>query len=170
MATRDPEATAAFVRRYQSRVFGMAMAIVGSRAVAEEVAQEAFVRAWRHAATYDPRRGRVATWLLTITRNLAIDTLRLRGERPMDPHVLTAALVSGESGTETASDYAEREHLRTALRALPPEQRTPIVLSVFHGMTAREIAEKEGIPLGTVKTRIRRGLAKLRDVLGVVDD
>lgn len=167
MAARDPEAAAAFVRRYQARVFGMAVAIVGSRAIAEEVAQEAFVRAWRHAATYDSRRGRVATWLLTITRNLAIDTVRLRGERPIDPHVLTAALVSGESGAETATDYAERDHLRTMLRTLPQEQRTPIVLSVFHGMTAREIADLEGIPLGTVKTRIRRGLAKMRDALGV---
>jgi RNA polymerase sigma factor (sigma-70 family) len=170
MAAQDADAAAAFVRRYQARVYGMAFTIVRSQSIAEEVAQEAFVRAWRHAATYDPRKGRVATWLLTITRNLAIDTVRMRGERPVDPHLLTGVLVAGESGTEAGVDYEEREYLRSALWALPPEQSKPIVLSVFHGLTAKEIAHLEDIPLGTVKTRIRRGLAKLRDSLGVGGD
>ena len=85
MALGDADATAAFVRRYQPRVYGLALAIVGSSAVAEEVAQEAFLRIWRNAAVYDARRGQVATWVLTITRNLSIDALRLRGEQPIAP-------------------------------------------------------------------------------------
>lgn len=170
MAAGDAEATAVFVRRYQARVFGLAITIVGSAAIAEEVAQEAFVRAWRHAAVYDPRRGRAVTWLLTITRNLAIDAIRLRGERPMDPHVLLRSLASGENGEAAGTTFEDSDHLRSALRDLPAEQRTPIVLSVFYGLTAKEIAKREDIPLGTAKTRIRRGLAKLRGALEVVDE
>src|SRR6266511_2985073 len=167
MAMGDADATAAFVRRYQPRVYALARAIVGSTAVAEEVAQEAFLRVWRNAAAYDARRGRVATWVLTITRNLAIDTLRLRGEQPVDPHVLAGTLLSREEGEAGRPQPVDREHLRSALRALPPEQGRLIVLSVFYGLTARETADMEGIPLGTAKTRIRRGIAKLREALGV---
>jgi RNA polymerase sigma factor (sigma-70 family) len=171
MAAGDAEATAVFVRRYQARVFGLAITIVGSAAIAEEVAQEAFVRAWRHAAAYDPRRGRAVTWLLTITRNLAIDAVRLRGERPVDPHVLLRSLASGANHDGAASTtFEDSDHLRSALRDLPAEQRTPVVLSVFYGLTAKEIAKREDIPLGTAKTRIRRGLAKLRGALEVVDE
>ncbi len=169
MASHDAEATAAFVRRFQARVYGLAVTIVGSPAIAEEVAQEAFVRAWRHAAAFDPRKGHVASWLLTITRNRAIDAVRLRGERPVDPHLLLVSLVSREEVETPGTTYEESERLRTALRALPPEQSKAIVLSVFYGLTAKEIAGIETIPLGTAKTRIRRGLSKLREVLGVTD-
>lgn len=170
MASGDAEAAAVFVRRYQARVYGLAYTIVGSRSTAEEVAQEAFLRVWRHAPAYDPRRGRVPTWVLTITRNLAIDALRLRADRPVDPHVLLDTLAHREENAETGNDYPDRERLRNALRALPPEQSKPIVLSVFYGLTAKEIARQEGIPLGTAKTRIRRGLARLRQALGVIDE
>jgi RNA polymerase sigma factor (sigma-70 family) len=169
MACGNTDAAAAFVQRYQGRVYGLALTIVGSAAVAEEVAQEVFLRIWRNAGAYDARRGRVATWVLTITRNLAIDTLRLRGEKPIDPHALVGALVSREGVEQDSAGtrYEDREQLRTLLRELPPEQSRLIVLSVFYGLTAKETAEREGIPLGTAKTRIRRGLAKLREALGV---
>lgn len=170
MASGDADAAAAFVRRYQARVYGLARTIVGASAVAEEVAQEAFVRAWRHAGAYDPRRGQVTTWLLTITRNIAIDTVRLRRENPVEPQALVAMLVSGErAGNESAIGFEEAEQLRAALRQLPIEQSKPIVLAVFYGLTGQEIADLEGIPPGTVKTRTRRGLAKLRAFLGVAD-
>jgi RNA polymerase sigma factor (sigma-70 family) len=167
MALGDPDAATAFVRRYQARVYGLALTIVGSTAVAEEVAQEAFLRVWRHAATYDARRGRAATWVLTITRNLAIDALRLRGEWPVDPHMLMGTLLSREEGESGTAQFDDRERLRSAMRALPLEQSRLIVLSVFYGLTAKETADMEGIPLGTAKTRIRRGIAKLRETLGV---
>jgi RNA polymerase sigma factor (sigma-70 family) len=170
MASRDAEAATAFVRRYQSRVYGLAFTIVGSSTVAEDVAQEAFVRAWRHAASYDPRKGRVATWLLTITRNLAIDALRMRGEQPVDPHQLTLSLVSREGDADSGLPLDDRENLRRAVRGLPAEQARAITLAVFYGLTGKEVAAVEDIPLGTAKTRIRRGLARLREVLGVTDD
>lgn len=169
MAAGDAETAAVFVRRYQARVYGLAYALVGSSAIAEEVAQEAFLRAWRHAGAYDPRKGRAVTWLLTITRNLAVDAMRLRGDRPVDPHILLNTLTGGERAVATTS-FEDAEELREALRALPPEQSVPIVLSVYYGLTAGEIAEREHIPLGTAKTRLRRGLARLREALGVTHD
>lgn len=170
MAAGDAETAAIFVRRYQARVFGLAFALVGSSAIAEEVAQEAFLRAWRYADAYDPRKGRAVTWLLTITRNLAIDAMRMRGDRPVDPHLLLSRLMAGEQADQAATTFEDAEELREALRALPPEQSTPIVLSVFYGFTAGEIADRERIPLATAKTRLRRGLAKLRAALGVTND
>lgn len=170
MAAGDSETAAIFVRRYQARVYGLAVALVGSPAIAEEIAQEAFTRAWRHAAAYDPRKGRAVTWLLTITRNVAVDTMRLRGERPVDPHLLLSTLTAREQGDASAVTFEDAEELRDALRALPPEQSVPIVLSVFYGLTSREIADRENIPVGTAKTRLRRGLAKLREALGVTND
>jgi RNA polymerase sigma-70 factor (ECF subfamily) len=168
MAAGDPEAAAALVRRYQARVFGLAVTIVRSPATAEEVAQETFLRVWRHAAAYDPRKGRAATWILTITRNLAIDALRLRGESPTDPDLLLRTLAARED--RPGPGFEERERLRDALRALPSEQGRLIVLFALHGMTAKEIAQHQGIPLGTAKTRIRRGLARLRKILEVTDE
>src|SRR5689334_25368515 len=103
MAAGDPDAAAAFVRRYQSRVFGLALAIVGVHAVAEEVAQEAFVRAWRFAGAYDPRRGGVTTWLLAIARNAAIDAVRLGRDRPYDPDVLTDMI--SQAHDDRTDDY-----------------------------------------------------------------
>jgi RNA polymerase sigma factor (sigma-70 family) len=169
IASGDATAATAFVRRYQARVYGFAMTVVNSPTLAEEIVQETFLRVWRHASTYDARRGKVATWILTITRNLAIDALRLFGERPVDPQVLVGSLTARESHAPGAG-YELAEQLRSALRELPLEQSRPIVLSVFYGLTAQEVADLEGIPLGTAKTRIRRGLAKLRAVLEMTDD
>jgi RNA polymerase sigma factor (sigma-70 family) len=165
MALGDTEAMAAFVRRFQARVYGLALSIVGDPGLAEEVAQDAFMRAWRHAASYDPRRGRVVTWLLTITRNLAVEAIRLRRDRPVDPQRLL--LVLREQMDDPGYDGAE--WLRAGLRELPADQARPVVLAVAFGWTAKEIAELEGIPLGTAKTRIRRGLARLRQALGAKD-
>ncbi|HEX2294482.1 MAG TPA: sigma-70 family RNA polymerase sigma factor [Actinomycetota bacterium] len=166
MASGDPDAAAAFVRRYQARVFGLALSILGDRAAAEEVAQEAFLRAWRHGAGYDARRGRVSTWLLTITRNLSVDALRMRRAQPLDP-VTLVALCEREDGDDSddphvAADEARR--LRAALAELPLEQKTALVQAAFYGRTAREISDAEGVPLGTVKTRIRAAMLKLRAV------
>lgn len=168
MASGDREAATSFIRRYQARVFGLALSILSDRAAAEEVAQEAFLKAWRHGGGFDPRRGQVATWLLTITRNLAIDALRMRRSEPFDPGTLMSLLEAG-SGEEpdeplVAADATQR--LRTALAELPRDQAVAVVQAGFFGRTAREISEIEGVPIGTVKTRIRSGLIKLRDALG----
>ncbi|HET8659721.1 MAG TPA: sigma-70 family RNA polymerase sigma factor [Micromonosporaceae bacterium] len=165
MASGDTDAMAVFVRRYQARVYGLALSVVDDAGLAEEVAQDAFMRVWRHAAAYDPRRGRVPTWLLTITRNLAVDAVRLRRDQPVDPEQLVAALA--DEAAEPEPDGAER--LWAGLRTLPAGQARPIVMAIVYGLTAKEIAAREGIPLGTAKTRIRRGLARLRAALAAGD-
>jgi RNA polymerase sigma factor (sigma-70 family) len=164
MASGDNGAMAAFVRRFQARVYGLALSVVNDTGLAEEVAQDAFMRAWRHASTYDPRRGRVGTWLLTITRNLAVDAIRLRRDHPVDPELMVAMLTRVEEPT-----FDDPDQLRAVMRALPPEQARTVVLAVCYGLTAKEIAHREGIPLGTAKTRIRRGLMRLRQALGAHD-
>lgn len=170
MAGGDAQAAAAFVRRYQARVYGLALTIVGVPATAEDVAQEAFVRAWRFAEGYDPRRGAVSTWLLTITRNVAVDALRMRRDQPYDPDTLVNLLTAHQAPGDPQMDaVVDGERLRAALRALPREQAHAVVFAAYYGLTAREIAEREGLPVGTVKTRIRLGLGRLRDLVEVAD-
>ena len=167
LAVRDADAALAFVRRFQRRVYGCALAVVGDAGRAEDVAQEAFVRAWRHAAVYDSRRASVATWLLTITRNLAIDAVRVERVRPADPvDTVDLTLVERAAGpADLAVRSAEVERVMGALRDLPTDQRRAVVLASVHGRTALEISKIEGIPLGTAKTRLRTGLSKLRATL-----
>jgi RNA polymerase sigma factor (sigma-70 family) len=169
IAGGDDRAVLAFVRRYQRRLFGLALGIVGDPGMAEDVAQEAFIRVLRHAAVYDARRGSVATWTLTITRNLAIDAVRVRRPIPTSPEDRTfLALVSNERSPDDAAVMSESvAQARTALAALPVDQRRAIVLAVMYGRTAVEVATLESIPLGTAKSRIRLGLAKLRDAAPV---
>jgi RNA polymerase sigma-70 factor (ECF subfamily) len=170
-ATGDREAAAGFVRRFQSRVYGLAVTILGDPKAAEDVAQETFVRAWRHASSYDARRGAVSSWLLTIARNLAVDRARLKRPRPVDPDLIATQLEREAStvGTDDATRSAERDRLRGLLLELPPEQRRALVLATYFGRTAKEISELDGTPVGTVKTRIRDGLLKLRTRMEVED-
>lgn len=166
LAAGDPDASVAFVRRFQSRVFGLALTILGEAADAEDVSQRAFVQAWRHASTFDPRRGSARTWLSTITRNLAIDTLRVRRGVPVDPEQLTtlvARLSDGPEARAVDSDRAARLH--SAIRRLPPEQARAVVMASLYGMTCTEVAAVEDAPVGTVKTRIHAAMRKLRTAL-----
>jgi RNA polymerase sigma-70 factor (ECF subfamily) len=167
VAAGDADATTTLVRRYQRRVFGLARSVLGDAAAAEDVAQEAFVRMWRHAEAFDPRRASVATWLLTITRNLSIDALRLRRAEPTDPALLLALHLAdtsrGPEDLAVAGDDVRR--VRAAIATLPDEQRRALVRAAYLGQTAREIGGYESIPLGTAKTRIRTAMLKLRDAL-----
>jgi RNA polymerase sigma-70 factor (ECF subfamily) len=171
MAAGDPDAASAFVERFQRRVFGLASTILGDAKAAEDVAQEALLRAWRHAAVYDPRRGSVVAWLLTITRNLAIDHLRVRRPVAIDPDALLgmtlAASGRGPADAAVVSDDVGRLH--DALGILPAEQRRAVVLAGIVGLSAREVAEREEIPLGTAKTRIRTALGRLRVALATTE-
>jgi RNA polymerase sigma factor (sigma-70 family) len=172
LGSNDPEATTAFVRRFQNRVFGLAFTILGDRDAANEVAQEAFVRVWRHSALFDARRGTVSGWLLTITRNLALDAVRLRRAIPVDPSasVLLSQPSSAPMPDEALSTPSELRRVSAAIDDLPEEQRRALLLSVLRGMSASELSEHDGVPLGTVKTRIRLALMKLRVALEVHDD
>jgi RNA polymerase sigma-70 factor (ECF subfamily) len=165
MGAGDADAAAVFVRRFQSRVYGLALTMLRDPELAEDVAQDTFVRAWRHAATYDARRGRVPTWLLTIARNAALDRARLRPVTPVDPDVVTAEL--DRAAPNDGLDFADRDRLRSAIAELPDDQRRALVLAMYAGRTAREIAALDGIPLGTAKTRIRAAMSRLRTTLGV---
>lgn len=167
MAANDAEAATAFVERFQRRVFGVALTIVGDPRTAEDAAQEAFARAWKHAAAFDARHGSVATWLLTITRNASIDMVRVRRTVATPPETF-AALDERDWGADPAdrnlaSDDARRLH--AALRHLSDEQRRAVMLAGLYGYTAREVAELEAVPLGTAKTRIRTALIRLRGML-----
>lgn len=167
LAVGDDDAGLAFTRRFQSRVFGVAVTLLHDTALAEDVAQEAFIRAWRHAGAYDPRRGTVAAWLMRITRNLTIDILRLRRPQPMDPDVLAAfdLPAGGESVEQTVIIADMAAQVTDALRHIPPEQARALLMAAFYGRTAQEISVAEDIPLGTAKTRVRLGLRKVRDLL-----
>jgi RNA polymerase sigma factor (sigma-70 family) len=171
-ATGDPRTAAAFVRRFQGRVYGLALTIVRQPAVAEEVAQETFVRVYRHAGNYDARKGRVSTWMLSIARNLAIDVTRMRRFDPVDPEVIAGELSMASSSPgidEMAVQPDERDRLRTAIGDLPDDQRSALVQAAYMGRTAQEISSLDQVPLGTVKTRIRTAMLKLRSELEVED-
>jgi RNA polymerase sigma factor (sigma-70 family) len=169
MAAGDADAATAFVRRFQARVYGLVVTIVRDAGTAEDVAQETFVRAWRHAHSYDPRRGRVATWLLTIARNLAIDVIRVKTAQPLDPDLVAERLQS-TAGADQSLPADERERVRGAIAELPPEQRRALFLAAYLGRTAKEVGELEGVPLGTAKTRIRAAMLKLRDSLEAANE
>jgi len=169
MAAGDADAAAAFVRRFQRPVYGLALTMLQDRAAAEDLAQEVFVRAWRNAAGYDARRGRVLSWLLGITRNAAIDVLRLKRAEPIEPEMLAARLQADRPPTD-AADPDERARVRDALATLAPEQRRALFLATYLGRTAHEISEVEHIPVGTAKSRIRSAMLRLRATLETADE
>lgn len=170
LATSDPELAVTFVRRFQRAVFGVAIAVTGDRQLAEDIAQQTFERAWRHAQIYDSRRGSVTTWLTTIAHNLAIDAVRARRTEPVAPEDLDALL---DVVTETPEQWALADEassqLRAAVAQLPREQGRALVMAGIYGMTAQQIADWEKIPLGTAKTRIRTAMGKLRNTLASPD-
>lgn len=166
--TGDEELAVAFVRRFQGRAYGVALAVTGDERLAEDVAQQAFERAWRHAGAFDPLKGSVSAWIATIARNLALDAVRARRAVPVDAGELVTRIVGPGGAPDPASAVeaeAGADALRAALRAIPPEQARAVVLAGILGMTAGEVAEVEQVPLGTAKTRIRTAMHRLRDVL-----
>jgi len=167
VARGDHQAVRALYRRYGRLVYGLALQVVGDSSAAEEVAQDVFMRAWEKAGTYRAEKAKVSTWLMRITRNRAIDVVRQRG--PAGSRSTSAWDDLASAADPAASDPVERaaraqcdEDLRTALTALPDEQRRALDLAFFKGLTHQGIAEALREPLGTVKTRIRDAMRKLR--------
>ncbi|MFQ5922158.1 MAG: sigma-70 family RNA polymerase sigma factor [Anaerolineales bacterium] len=149
--------------RYANKVCGLALYILGDSMTAEEVTQDAFVRLWTRAETFNPDRGRLSSWLLTITRRLAIDRIRLDARRPRiveNPNLESALTHLPDPVSQT--EEARWASLRFALDDLPDEQRSVIKLAYYQGMSQTQIADYLELPLGTVKTRIRLGMEKLR--------
>jgi RNA polymerase sigma factor (sigma-70 family) len=162
----DEESTLAFVRRFQAKVYGVAVAVLGDGHAAEDVAQLTFERAWRHARTYDSRRGSVPSWLNSIARNAAIDASRVRIAMPTDATELLERVGVGRETPERVALLNESvSELRAALALLPHEQARAIVLAGIGGLSASQIAGVEGIPVGTAKTRIRTAMLRLRVAL-----
>jgi RNA polymerase sigma factor (sigma-70 family) len=162
-ASGDADVARVFVGRFQARVFGLALTMTGDRMAAEEVAQDTFLRAWRYAASFDPRRGSVAAWLLRIARNTALDHVRRTGRRLDRPAPDPDEVIGQQVGDpDVASPFGELAPVADRLRALPDDQRATLMAAAYYGMTAKEISEAWEVPLGTVKTRLRLALAKVR--------
>jgi RNA polymerase sigma-70 factor, ECF subfamily len=166
-AAREPAAAEELFDRFASRVYGLGIVMLGTDAAAEDLVQDTFVKLWRNADRYDQRRGRLETWVLLVARSLAIDALRRRVlESRVLEHVTPAREGSDEPGPEQLAEVADlSERARRAMAALTDGQRAALELAYFGGKTSAEVAELEGIPVGTAKTRIRTALLKLRDEL-----
>jgi RNA polymerase sigma-70 factor (ECF subfamily) len=171
IVARDPRGVELLYDRYGSVAYALAYRLVRERGLAEDVVQEAFLSIWRLGATYDARKGVVRSWLLTIVHHRAIDQLRtMRAKRSADTAIDEALPIPAREDTwREVSQGLDRERIRVALATLPPEQRQVVDLAYFDGLTHSEIAARTGIPLGTVKGRMRLALEKLRDLLAIPD-
>ena len=164
LASGDLGALERLYDQYGAMSYSIAYRITGDRASAEDVVQEAFLGAWRNAARYADARGSVKTWLLSIVHHRAIDTVRRRrptAELPEAEGSVPAPLVMPDTWTEISASL-DRDTVRAALDTLPAVQRNAIELAYFGGLTQTEIAARTGVPLGTVKGRMRLGLDALR--------
>lgn len=173
VARGDRTAFETLYDRHASIVLGLALRITGERAAAEDILQETFWRVWQSAADYQPARGPFIGWLFRIARNLAIDAYRRRSARPqaISAEMADAGPILDRvpdpaiNVSEQAQSNVRARQVRDAMKSLPSEQRQVIELAYFYGMTRQEIAETTGEPLGTIHTRARLGLQKLRDTL-----
>lgn len=158
---RDVDAFEQLYDGYHRLVFGIALRIASDAALAEDVTQAIFLKLWSSPDTF--REGNFAAWLSRVTRNRALDAVRSRANRPLEE---IPADVPAEASTDaTVFARIDAQRVRGALSTLSEEQRTPIELGFFAGITHEEIAQRTGIPLGTIKTRIRTGLRRMRESL-----
>jgi RNA polymerase sigma-70 factor (ECF subfamily) len=171
VALRRSDALSALYDRYSRLVFSLALHVVGDRETAEEITQDVFYRVWENAATYRSDQAKLTTWMTSITRYRAIDILRKRKIRPerdsLDWEDVELELNSGglDSPEELTELALQQRRVRVAIAALPQDQQDVLALAYFQGLSHSQIAERLGQPLGTVKTRIRLAMQRLRDLL-----
>lgn len=169
LADNDAHALAELAERHARPVYALALRILGDAGWAEEVAQDVLLRLWTKPELYDARRGDLRRWLLSVTHHAAIDGLRGRRgtarARDGGPEALNGLAHPSEDPAESAWRTVRAETVRAALSALPDAQREAVELMYYGGLSQAEVAARTGQPLGTVKTRIRLGLRKLRDAL-----
>ncbi len=171
LAANEVTALEQLYDRYSALVFSIALRVLHDHSLAEDVTQEVFLRLWRQPASFDPQRGRFISWVSSVARNRALDELRkLTRRRGAEDQTEEVVLdlpdeSRGEDPQEEAILGEERVRVRAALAELPPAQRQVIELAYFSGLTQVEIADRTGDPLGTIKTRVRLGMRKLREAL-----
>ena len=165
LQARDQQAFSYLYDNYSAALNGIIYRMVENRELAEDILQEAFIKIWNNFSNYDPGKGRLFTWMLNITRNLTIDTLRSKGYKKQEKISGDENTVSNYSEDTRIAERFDAMGLRKQLANLKPEQRSIIDLAYFNGYTQDEISKEMGIPLGTVKTRMRTAILELRKIL-----
>jgi RNA polymerase sigma-70 factor, ECF subfamily len=168
VAAGDEPALATLYARFRPLAFALALRVVGDPARADDVLQDAFLSVWRKAGTYVLGRGSARTWLSSIVRNRAIDIVRARRERTAgdDEELLLGLHDPAPAVFDQVAASLDREVAHSALRGLPRPQREAIALAYFNGLSHAEIASQTGLPLGTVKSRVRLGIERMRASMG----
>jgi len=167
VARGDEDALAELYDRVGRIAYGLALRILRDERHAEDAVQEAFLQVWRSAATFRPERAKASTWVLTLVHRRAVDLVRREERRQTDPLAddAGATVEAAEQTDEAAWLRFERERVQTALKQLPDLQREALELSYYGGFSQSELAERLGVPLGTIKSRMFAGLARLRELL-----
>src|SRR4051795_6856596 len=165
LARSDESALAELYERFGRVAYGLAVRVLRDEKLAEDAVQEAFLTVWRNADRFMPERGKASTWLLTLVHRRAVDLVRREDRRRTDPLPETAELTSGDSAEDDAWLRFERERVQAALRQLPDQQREALELAYYGGFSQSELAERLGQPVGTIKSRMFAGLARLRELL-----
>jgi RNA polymerase sigma-70 factor (ECF subfamily) len=167
IAGRDKTALRVLYERHAGLLFSLALKILGNRSDAEDVLQETFLQIWNSAGSYDDKRGKPLSWLVLLARSRSIDRLRSRQSYGRATEAVQAVEPKAlPSPTQQAAASEAQTLVRRALSSLPPEQRMPVEMAYFGGLTQAEIAQRLGQPLGTVKTRMRAAMMRLREQLG----
>ena len=161
LLTGDEEAIRTIYGRFARPIYSLGLRLLGSAEGAEELTQDVFLTAWRKAARFDASRGRLSTWLMAIAHNMAVDRLR-HDHGATRPVLVSVEEVPETPGADEETSFIDRDRARRAMACLSPAERRLLTQAYFYGWTAREIAEADGMPLGTVKTRLRTALLKLR--------
>jgi RNA polymerase sigma-70 factor (ECF subfamily) len=164
-ARSEQAALAELYDRYGRAAYGLALRVLRDEALAEDAVQEAFLSVWRTASRFVPERGSASTWILTLVHRRAVDAVRREERRRGDSLEHAPELASGSSVDEEAWVRLQRERVQAALRQLPDQQREALELAYYGGFTQSELAERLGQPIGTIKSRMFTGLARLRELL-----
>jgi RNA polymerase sigma factor (sigma-70 family) len=164
VARSDDDALAALYDRYGRVAYGLALRILRDAALAQDAVQEAFLQAWRQASSFDAARAKPSTWLLTLVHRRSVDLVRREQRRRAEP-IEDVPQELGEATDDEAALRERRQIVQHALRRLPPDQREALELAYYGGYTQSQLAERLGVPLGTIKSRMFGGLTRLRELL-----